>query len=118
MRQLYINVFDNPAARTLDLYISEDVGSIEDGQAPGRYVAEEIKFRLLDEKDDGRQLEPTLRLSRAQDRHALQVLANKLWECGIRPEQAEAGETAHAAQGRHLEDFRAIVSKQLKVTLP
>ena len=53
----------------------------------------------------------------ALEREEAQLLANALWDAGIRPEQSLQGQGMFEAQRRHLEDMRAIVSQQGKVAL-
>lgn len=46
-----------------------------------------------------------------------QNLANALWDAGIRPTQSQQGQGMFEAQGRHLNDMRAIVGSKLNITL-
>lgn len=46
------------------------------------------------------------------DESSAQVLMDDLWQCGIRPTEGVGSAGAFAAQGRHLEDMRALVFKK------
>jgi hypothetical protein len=52
------------------------------------------------------------------DEQAAQVLANSLWDAGIRPEGARASVGQLAATQAHLEDMRAMAFQGLKVQKP
>lgn len=47
-----------------------------------------------------------------------QVLMDSLWSAGLRPTQGKQSEGVTAAQGRHLEDMRAIAFAKLEVVKP
>lgn len=59
------------------------------------------------------QPEPTCRLSP----EAAQQLMDQLWQVGIRPTEGTGSAGSLAATQQHLNDMRAIVSKQLEVPL-
>lgn len=47
-----------------------------------------------------------------------QFLADALWAAGIRPSQGKQSEGVTAAQGRHLEDMRALAFHKIGVERP
>lgn len=51
-------------------------------------------------------------------REELQVLANTLWDCGVRPVQASGSIGQLGAINNHLSDMRAIAFAKLKVPSP
>ncbi len=57
---------------------------------------------------------PMLRLEQRQ----AQILIDDLWAVGLRPTQGKQSEGMFAAQGRHLEDMRAIAFDKIKVEKP
>ena len=57
--------------------------------------------------------EPILRI---EDTEA-QVLMNDLWQAGYRPTEGTGSAGSLAATEKHLNDMRAIVSKQLEIKL-
>ena len=64
-------------------------------------------------ESDGIQAEPTLRLTGDE----AQELADRLWDAGVRPTQSKQGQGMFEAQGRHLDDMRALVFKIPMVTV-
>jgi len=47
-----------------------------------------------------------------------QGLVDSFWQSGIRASQGKQSEGVNGAQGRHLEDMRAIVFSKLNITAP
>ena len=70
------------------------------------------------EHHEGDRGDPLISIGHREDtmQGVLQRFVNELWDAGIRPAQAEAGLTTITATQRHLDDMRAIVAKQLKLT--
>src|SRR4030042_868144 len=81
----------------------------------GLAIAEPIVFRSLtsEERQACTWNRPTLEL-RYED---AQCLMDELWRCGLRPTEGSGSAGSLAATEKHLNDMRAIVSKQLEVKL-
>lgn len=62
---------------------------------------------------DGASPQPTFTLSQ----QSAQQLMDQLWLCGLRPTEGTGSAGSLAATEKHLNDMRAIVSKQLEVQL-
>jgi len=63
------------------------------------------------EVEPGLQTPPAIGLSG----NSAQQLMDELWRCGIRPTEGSGSAGSLAATERHLEDFRKIAFKQLKI---
>lgn len=83
------------------------------GRAEGgrRSIARDFTF---EDVNVGINPEPSFAL----DHDMAQQLVNQLWDAGIRPSQGKQSEGVTAAQGRHLEDMRAITFAKLNVEKP
>lgn len=69
------------------------------------------------EEDEGKRIEPMMRLDGPTADTAMQSLMDELWREGYRPK--DIGTAGHlAATQAHLADFRALVSKTLDIKLP
>ncbi len=89
----------------IGLYLS-DYGM--DGR---RAVATNVTF---EQAIDGQYTPPTLRIPREN----AQSLMDDLWHCGLRPTLGKQSEGVTAAQGRHLEDMRAVAFAKLNIEKP
>ena len=76
-----------------------------------RAAAQPLEFKPI---EDGALLPVVASL----DAEAAQGLIDSLWDCGFRPTEGTGSTGAMAATVKHLEDFRAITAKTLKVKLP
>lgn len=99
MSEMRVHARFEPWGDAISIYIA-------DGEALARNVT-------FEKHTPGEYASPTLRI----DHHAAQVLMDELWQCGIRPTQGKQSEGVTAAQARHLNDMRAIVSHKLGVKL-
>lgn len=83
----------------------------------GKTFAGEVKWEEL---PVGVMPRPMLKIPRegAEDSAGLQVLADSLFQCGIRPSQTLGTAGEKQALERHLQDFRALAAHALKVQLP
>ena len=61
---------------------------------------------VFKEGDPFAAIQPFVQLSNSR----AQELMDDLWRCGLRPSEGTGSAGAFAAQGRHLEDLRALVS--------
>ena len=96
-------------ARAFADFTSDSVSIyLRDGGAPLKAVFTEEKVT------QGTFTDPTFRLMGGE----AQALADSLWSAGYRPSQGKQSEGVTAAQGRHLEDMRAIAFDRLKVVAP
>lgn len=68
-------------------------------------VATEMVFRQV---TPGEFIKPTCVL----DMQDAQQLIDELWQCGLRPSQAQASAGALSATQKHLDDMRALVFKK------
>ena len=59
------------------------------------------------------EIDPTFTLPR----HHAQALMDELWQCGLRPSEGTGSAGSLRAVEKHLDDMRAIVGKQLDVSL-
>lgn len=93
---------------------NDDLGVFLTKAVPGdgRYLAEPLTFRKLEEA--GLLEEPTFTFRPEQ----AQALMDDLWNCGMRPTQGKQSEGVNAAQGNHLADMRAIAFAKLNVAPP
>lgn len=83
--------------------------------ATGRPVnayAKPIEFEAVPEGT------PVERPAMVLDRDAGQELIDTLWAAGLRPTQGRQSEGVTAAQGRHLEDMRALAFGKLNIAQP
>lgn len=67
------------------------------------YVANPVTYSVSSE--DASIQTPLLRLTKTE----AQQLIDAMWNCGVRPTRGEGSAGSFDAQGRHLEDMRAIV---------
>lgn len=89
----------NPAAKTLDLWIRE-------GNATQNVVTN-VSLTIESSAESPVMTEPSMRLSR----ESAQSLMDALWDAGVKPSGGE-GHTAHIrALNAHLEDMRTLVFK-------
>jgi hypothetical protein len=84
----------------------------EGATRPTRYAGRTVIFEPLE--PCVLQQEPTFTLDLAE----AQRLMDELWNCGCRPTQGKQSEGVTAAQGRHLEDMRALAFTKLNVERP
>ena len=92
--------------------------AVFDDRGRKSYYAKPIEFEERD-RDELIAVEqpPTISVSRSDGSAFLTSLMDQLWALGIRP--SDIGTPGHlAATQAHLADFRAIVAKQLDLTLP
>lgn len=73
-----------------------------------RYIGQPIVFSK--DPEDGRYCPPTAVMS-SDD---FQIFVNQLWDMGFRPTN-QGSKDAFTAQGKHLEDFRKIAFRLLKM---
>ena len=104
MNNLEMRFLTNPMTGRLDLYIVKT-------SKGKRLIA---KLDNFEEVPDGAYFSPCASL----EWNAGQSFANQLWDLGIRPEQSKQSQGAHEAQGRHLDDMRAIAFAKLNVEKP
>ena len=80
----------------------------------GRFCyAEQLTFNEPSNQADNFEPPPSMYLKNEE----AQRLADQLWAAGVRPTQSQQGQGMFEAQGRHLNDMRAIVGSKLNITL-
>jgi len=87
---------------SIELLIRQELGNGK--MAVGRPIIMETV------EDEGRMIEPTLRLSFDQ----AQYLMDQLWRCGMRPTEGAGSAGSLAATEKHLQDMRTIAMGLLR----
>ena len=83
------------------------------GQDGDEWAATDLVWTPIDNGTCGR-IEPAVQI----DPGMAQKLMEGLWACGIRPRAGQGSVGQLAATENHLDDMRALVSKQYKAELP
>lgn len=95
---IQILVGKNISTQNYEFYIRRDDGKIA-----------ELHWRDV---VPGEWSEPTILISDRLGGSTMQALADKLWECGIRPTEAAGSAGSLSATKYHLEDMRKLVFKE------
>jgi hypothetical protein len=95
-----IAAFAEPYALAVGIYIRQGSGLVTN-----------LTFTKV---DDGEMHSPSFRLHVSE----AQARMDSLWTAGLRPAAGKQSEGVTAAQGRHLEDMRALAFAKLNVATP
>lgn len=87
-------------------FFSVRIGSRKNESSPWA-IAEELKFRMREPKEEGTEVHPCFNLSRDD----AQTFMDELWNVGIRPTEGTGSAGSLAATQRHLDDMRHLVFK-------
>ena len=98
--RLQIRAFQEPYDRTIAFY--------------GKIGNQRVTALQLEPFVDGEMHSPSFRMWHTD----AQELMDSLWSAGLRPAQGKQSEGVTAAQGRHLEDMRAIAFGKLNMQAP
>lgn len=72
-----------------------------------------LEFKIEDEHSPAIEHSPVIGIGPT----SAQLLMDDLWRCGLRPSEGAGSAGAFHAQGRHLDDMRAIVARNIGVSL-
>lgn len=91
-------------------------GDFRDGHA---LIVKPLAFDRVEDHDGGAYPDaPIFDMRAGEARALLQALVDECWQAAIRPTGVDDFRRVNDAQGRHLNDMRALVAKLTGTTLP